>query len=79
MVTPPLPCSKAQMPSMVTPATKDHTCPKVLVRGEWRKVVDSHPKNASRQLDRDQQFINKLMKKPVVEPRRACQLNRSPS
>ena len=47
--------AKAQ-PSMATRATEDDTCPKVLICGEWRKVPDGYPKDASRQLERDEQF-----------------------
>ena len=34
-------------PSMATPTTKEGTRPKVLICGEWRKMPDSHPKDAS--------------------------------
>ena len=50
--------AKAQ-PSIATP-TED-TCPKVLIRGEWRKVPDGYPADASGQLERDQLFINDLV------------------
>ena len=53
------PEAKAQ-PSMATPATKEDTCLKVLIRGEWHKVPDSYPKDASGQLERDQKFIDEL-------------------
>ena len=71
------PEAKAQ-PSMATPATEEDTCPKVLIRGEWHKVPDSYPKDASGQLERDQQFINGLAKQLEVELRVACRLNTSP-
>ena len=70
--------AKAQ-PSMPTPATKEDTCPKVLIRGEWRKVPDADPEDAFGQLHRDQKFINELVKQLVAELRVACQLNISPS
>ena len=54
------PQAKAQ-PSMATLATEEDTCPKVLIRGEWCKVPDGYPKDASSQLERDQ-FINELAK-----------------
>ena len=57
---------------MATPAIEEDTCLKVLIRGEWRKVPDSYPKDASGQLECDQQFINELPKQPVVELRAAC-------
>ena len=43
------PQAKAQ-PSMPTGATED-TRPKVLIRGEWRKVPDAYPKDAPGQLE----------------------------
>ena len=43
--------AKAQ-PSMATPATDEDTRPKVLIRGEWRKVLDCYPKDASGQVER---------------------------
>ena len=48
-------------PSMATP-TKEDTFPKVLIRGEWHKVPDGYPRDASGQLERDQLFINDLAK-----------------
>ena len=60
-------------PSMATP-TKENTRPKVLIRGEWRKVHDGYPVDASGQLERDQLFINDLAKQLVAELRTACQL-----
>ena len=54
---------------MATPATHEDTCPKVLIRGEWRKVQDSNPKDAFGQLEHDQQFINELTKQLVVVSR----------
>ena len=56
---------------MVTP-TEEDTRPKVLIRGEWRKVQDGYPANASGQLERDQLFINELSKLLVAELRAAC-------
>ena len=53
--------AKAQ-PSMPTPTTKEYTCPKVLICGEWRKVPDAYPQDACGQLERDQPFINELAK-----------------
>ena len=58
-------------PSMATP-TKEDTRPKVLIRGEWRKVPDGYPANASGQLERNQLFINDLSKQLVAELRAAC-------
>ena len=62
---------------MATSATKEDTRPKVLIRGEWRKVPDSCPENASGQLERGQEFIEEPTKQLVVELRVACQLNTS--
>ena len=62
---------------MATDATKEDTHPKLLIRGECGKVPDSYPKDASGQLERDQQFINELTKQLVAESRVACQLNTS--
>ena len=59
---------------MATPSTEEETCLKVLIRGEWHKVPDSYPKDASGQPECDQQFINDLTKLVVVELRMACQL-----
>ena len=39
-------------PSMATPTAED-TRPKVLIRGEWRKVPDGYPRDASSQLECD--------------------------
>ena len=50
---------------MATP-TEHNTRPKVLIRGEWRKVPDGYPRDASGQLERDQLFINGLAKQLVV-------------
>ena len=38
--------------SMATPIEED-TRPKVLIRGEWRKVPDGYPRDASGQLEHD--------------------------
>ena len=59
---------------MATP-TEEDTCPKVLIRGEWRKVPDGYPRDASGQLERGQLFINNLAKQLVAELRAACLLN----
>ena len=64
-------------PSMATP-TKEDTCPKVLIRGEWRKVPDGYPRDVSGQLERDQLFINDLAKQLVAELRAVCQINPNP-
>ena len=56
-------------------STEEDTRPKVLIRGQWRKVRDGYPRDASAQLDRDQLFINELAKQLVPELRAACQLN----
>ena len=66
------PQAKAQ-PSIATP-TEEDTCPRLLVRGEWHKVPDGYPRDASGQF-LDQVFINDLAKQLVVELRAACQLN----
>ena len=58
-------------PTMATP-TEEDTRPKVLIRGEWRTVPDGYPGDASRQLERDQLFINDLSKQLVAELRAAC-------
>ena len=65
-------------PSIPTHATEEDTCPKVLIHEEWCKVLDAYPKDASSQLERDQQFINELAKQLVAESRVDCQLQ-SPS
>ena len=49
-------------PSMTTPATGEDTCPKVIICGECHKVPDADPKDASGQLECDQQLINELAK-----------------
>ena len=64
-------------PSMATP-TEEDTRPKVLIRGEWRKVPDGYPADASSQLERDQLFINDLSKQLVAELRAACPFNPNP-
>ena len=56
-------------PSMATP-TEEDTCPKVLIRGEWRKVPDGYTADASGPLERDQFFIYDLSKQLVAELRR---------
>ena len=65
-------------PSMATPMEEDIR-PKVLIRGEWRKVPDGYPVDASGQLERDQLFVDDLPKPLVAELRAACQLNPNPS
>ena len=62
-------------PSMATPTEEEDTRPKVLIRGEWRKVPDGSPTDASGRLECDQLFINDLSKQLVVELRTACQFN----
>ena len=57
-------------PSMATTSEED-TRPKVLIRGEWRKV--RYPGDASGQLERDQLFV-----KDLAKLRAACQLNPNP-
>ena len=64
-------------PSMATPTEEDNR-PKVLIRGEWRKVPDGYPVDASGQLEHDQLFINDLSKQLVAELRAACQFNPNP-
>ena len=68
-------------PSMAPP-TEEDTRPKVLIRGEWRKVPDGYPVDASGQLERDQLFtqlfMNDLSKQLVAELRAACQFNPNP-
>ena len=61
-------------PSMATP-TEEDTRPKVLIRGEWRKVPDGYPADASGQLERGHLFNNDLSKQLVAELRAACQFN----
>ena len=63
-------------PSMATP-TEEATRPKV-IHGEWRKVSDGYPADASSQLERDQLFINDLFEQLIVELRAACQFNPNP-
>ena len=63
---------------MDTPTEEEDTHPKVLIRGEWRKVPDGYPADASRQLERDQLLIDDLSKQLVKELRAACQLNPNP-
>ena len=65
-------------PSVDTPTEEEDTRPKVLIRGEWRKVPDGYPADASGQLERDQLFIDDLCKQVVPELRAACQLNANP-
>ena len=50
---------------MATP-TEEDTGPKVLIHGEWRKVPDGYPRDASGQLERDQLFINDVAKQLVA-------------
>ena len=45
--------------------TEEDTRPKVLICGEWRKVLDGYLRDASGQLERDQFFINDLAKQLV--------------
>ena len=59
---------------MATP-TEEDTRPKVLTRGEWCKVPDGYPADASGQLERDQLFIHDLSKQPVAKLRAGCQFN----
>ena len=59
---------------MATP-TEEDTRPKVLICGEWGKVPDGYPRDSSRQLERDQLFINDPSKQLVAELRAACQFN----
>ena len=61
-------------PSRATP-TQEDTRPKVLIRGEWRKVPDGYPANACGQLERDQLFINDPSKQLVAQLCAACQFN----
>ena len=61
------PETKAQ-PAMATP-TQEDTHPKVLIRGEWQKVPDGYPRDASGQ----------MAKQIVVELHAACRLNTNPS
>ena len=62
---------------MATP-TEEDARPKVLIRGEWRKVPDGYPTDASGQLERDHLFIGDLSKQLVVELCAACQFNTNP-
>ena len=63
---------------MATPTEEEDTRPKVLIRGEWRKVPDGYPAHASGRLEHDQLFINGLSMQLVAELRAACQLNPNP-
>ena len=65
-------------PSMATPTEEEDTRPKVLIRGEWRKVPDGYLADASGQLDSDQPLIDDLSKQLVAELRAACQFNPNP-
>ena len=65
-------------PSMATPTEEEDTRPKVLIRGEWRKVPDGYPAHASGQLEGDQLFIDDRSKQLVAELRAACQFNPNP-
>ena len=56
-------------------ATGEDTRPKVLIRGEWCKLLDGYPRDASGQLERDQLFINDLAKQLVAELPASCQLH----
>ena len=71
------PEARAQ-PSMATPTEEEDTRPKVLIRGEWRKVPDGYPADASGHLERDQLFIDDLSKQLVVELRAACHFDPNP-
>ena len=57
--------SQSTLYSMATP-TEEDTRPKVLIRGQWRKVPDGYPTDASGQLERDQLFIDDLSKQLVA-------------
>ena len=63
---------------MATPTEEEDTRPKVLIRGEWRKVPDGYPADASGQVERDQLFIDDLSKQLVAELRAACRFNPNP-
>ena len=65
-------------PSMATPTEEGDTRPKVLIRGESRKVLDGYSADASGQLECDQLFIDDLSKQLVAELRTACQFNPNP-
>ena len=62
---------------MATP-TKEDTRPKVFIHGEWHKVLDGYPADASGQLERDQLFINDLSKQLVAQLRASCWFNPNP-
>ena len=62
-------------PSMATPTEEEDTR---LIHGQWRKVPDGYPADASGQLECDQLFINDLSKQLVAELRAACQFNPTP-
>ena len=64
---------------MDTPTEEEDTRPKVLIRGEWRKVPDGYLADASGQLERDKLFIDDLSKQLVNELHAACRLNPNPS
>ena len=57
---------------MPTRAIEEDGRPKVFIYGDPCKVPDAYPKDASGQLERDQQFIDELAKQLVAELRVAC-------
>ena len=65
-------------PSVDTATEEEDTRPKVLIHGEWRKVPDGYPSNASGQLEREHFFLDDLCKQLVKELRAACQLKPNP-
>ena len=54
--------------------TEEDTRPKVLILGEWRKVPDGHPGDASRPVQCDQLFINDLATQLLAELHAASHL-----
>ena len=64
-------------PSMATP-TEEDTRPKDLIRGEWCKVLDGYPEDASGLLERDRLFICDPAKQLVAELHAACRRNPNP-
>ena len=64
--------------SMATSIEEEDTRSKVLICGEWRKVADGYPADASGQLERDRLFIDDLSKQLVADLRAACRCNPNP-
>ena len=70
--------SEASPQTSMATLTQEDTRPKVLIRGEWRKVPDGYPADASGWLECDQLFINDLSKQLVAKLHAARQFNPDP-